>query len=1147
MSNDTGFVQFDPTSPGNIGENAPGTGKFLSLNACPDAPKAFGVQIVVASPSTAGSPQGALKIAVSNVADPNPAINIDHNGTGPDIQFASGVTISEDAGELYFEDTVAGSVALSALGGTASNQNVSGIGVFDAKVAGDFQFRGLVAASPRILISLDAPNKEIEIDVDQAALVLTASQISDFDASVTANAAVTANTAKVSADGSIATHADVNLTGILEGEILSVQGGVFQRLALEAANVGYDDTATTLGATDVQGAIEALDAVVDGIVSSGGEANDGQNINLAGVGVYDSKGGTTLRFRGVAAGSPRVLVSLNAGDSTVEVDVDEAALSLTASQVTDFAAAWTAEVAGDPTIAANTAKVSADGPVSSHSDVDTTGAVTGQILRLNGSSVWVVDDLSAANTSFDDSTVVFTATEVQAAFEALDAVVALNTAKVSADGPVSSHSDVDTSGAVTDQVLSRNGSGVWVPRNLSAVNTTFDDTSVSFAATELQTAVETLDAAVVLNTAKVSAAGSIDTHSDVDTTTVAPSVGEHLTWDGANWSPGESGNVSLSGASSVDQRIARFDGVTGKLIENSLVGIDDTGNLGFFSGGAVAITSVAGLSVTPATTLTLQAGAGSSGFWNHGDGSNAIEVTAVAGGSVVIHDLVRSPAAQDLQISSGKDHVLTPTEAILAQAGAGFETVFSHGDAATAWRLTPDATSPGAGVIVSSPRVYPDAGGVELGQLSGADNQWGVVVSEYFTGGTLFDSILRGLAGREARMESADLVARVCVNGDTGEVDLNGPTYVNDILSVFAGSAAGSVSALPDRHQVFFDTDTGELSLRKIDGTLVSLENAGAGNVVGPGGSVTDRAVAVYDGTSGTQLAESDVFVTSDGSISLIDGIAAPAGVGGRALLFVDTADGKLKVRHGTGSAIDLETGGSITGPGSSTQDALVRWNSLTGTVVADSLITLSQSGADATLSNTGGDLTTSSYALSLGFNSANADDVFALEDTGNTLSYITINPADGAMRFPQDFGLVPKTTPSTIVGLSQIFVDSGDGEVKVRHGSGTVVSLETAGAGGGAPTRGQVEVNVGGITAGTTITSTNTTVLPNSQGLQAYTDANDFVDNLHIYHNGQLLTMGTSIGDGADAYPAGTAASGEFALSRNLLATDVLVVVKYA
>ena len=57
----------------------------------------------------------------------------------------------------------------------------------------------------------------------------------------------------------------------------------------------------------------------------------------------------------------------------------------------------------------------------------------------------------------------------------------------------------------------------------------------------------TANAAVALNTAKVSADGSIDTHSDVDTTTTPPALSEVLTWDGANWVPGVGGGGSGQG------------------------------------------------------------------------------------------------------------------------------------------------------------------------------------------------------------------------------------------------------------------------------------------------------------------------------------------------------------------------------------------------------------------------------------------------------------------------------------------------------------------------------------------------------------------------------------------------------------------------
>jgi len=51
---------------------------------------------------------------------------------------------------------------------TASNVGAGGTGVFDAKVGIDLQFRNINAASARISVAHDAPNKEVDIDVVEA-------------------------------------------------------------------------------------------------------------------------------------------------------------------------------------------------------------------------------------------------------------------------------------------------------------------------------------------------------------------------------------------------------------------------------------------------------------------------------------------------------------------------------------------------------------------------------------------------------------------------------------------------------------------------------------------------------------------------------------------------------------------------------------------------------------------------------------------------------------------------------------------------------------------------------------------------------------------------------------------------------------------
>ena len=78
------------------------------------------------------------------------------------------------------------------------------------------------------------------------------------------------------------------------------------------------------------------------------------------------------------------------------------------------------------------------------------------------------------------------------------------------------------------------------------------------------------NASVVANTAKVSADGSIDTHSDVDTTSVAPNIGEILQWDGSNWVPAAGG-----GSKKLQTKILTTDVVSsgniGDLTFNNLV------------------------------------------------------------------------------------------------------------------------------------------------------------------------------------------------------------------------------------------------------------------------------------------------------------------------------------------------------------------------------------------------------------------------------------------------------------------------------------------------------------------------------------------------------------------------------------------------
>jgi hypothetical protein len=155
--------------------------------------------------------------------------------------------------------------------------------------------------------------------------------LSTFATDVAATAAVSANSAKVSADGSVATHSDVDLTGIASGNVLQWNGTNFAPVSLP----GGGDLLSANNLSDVASASTSLS-------------------NLGGEPALPT-GTTAQYFR---------------GDKTLST--------------------FATDVAATAAVTANTSKVSADGSVSTHSDVITGGITDGQILK------WV-----AANSRFE--------------------------------------------------------------------------------------------------------------------------------------------------------------------------------------------------------------------------------------------------------------------------------------------------------------------------------------------------------------------------------------------------------------------------------------------------------------------------------------------------------------------------------------------------------------------------------------------------------------------------------------------------------------------------------------------------------------------------------------------------------------------------
>lgn len=136
---------------------------------------------------------------------------------------------------------------------------------------------------------------------------------------------------------------------------------------------------------------------------------------------------------------------------------------------------------------------------------------------------------------------------------------------------------------------------------------------------------------------------------------------------------------------------------------------------------------------------------------------------------------------------------------------------------------------------------------------------------------------------------------------------------------------------LADSHKIVWDSGSGLASaqyLTNISGnfilvggatTLMTLSGSGIADLrLNDSGAAANsrNADMVFDGgdwelrllnDNGT-IKSTPLTVTSGGAFSLIDGITAPTAVVGRTFIYVDTADGDLKVRFGDGTTKTIST-----------------------------------------------------------------------------------------------------------------------------------------------------------------------------------------------------------------------------------------------
>jgi hypothetical protein len=149
-------------------------------------------------------------------------------------------------------------------------------------------------------------------------------------------------------------------------------------------------------------------------------------------------------------------------------------------------------------ILTNKDKISADGSVNTHNDVNYTSPSLGEILIYDGLN-WVNGPLLSGGVSPQQAADILT-----------------NKDKISADGSVNTHNDVNYISPSLGEILTFDGLN-WVNGPL------------------LPGGVQPQQASDILsNKGKIDANNSINTHIDVEVTN--PIIGNILSWNGINWS-----------------------------------------------------------------------------------------------------------------------------------------------------------------------------------------------------------------------------------------------------------------------------------------------------------------------------------------------------------------------------------------------------------------------------------------------------------------------------------------------------------------------------------------------------------------------------------------------------------------------------------